>query len=284
MKIASFRTDSVSSWGVIEDAAVIDVGRVLVGRYADLKSAIAAQAFKEIGDALPTAPRHPVASIEWLPPIPNPTKILCIGLNYETHRKETGRPEAAHPTIFVRFADTQVGHGVNIVRPHVSTELDYEGELAVIIGIGGRYILAENAMAHVAGYACYNDATLRDWQRHTGQFTPGKNFPQTGAFGPFLLTADAVADYRTFHLRTRVNDEVVQDAGLDKLIFPIPKLIEYCSAFTPLLPGDVIVTGTPGGVGFTRTPPLFLRPGDTVEVDIEGLGTLSNGIADESGY
>ena len=249
MKLASFRTNSGSSWGVIEDAGVIDVGRVLVGRYADLKSALAAQAFKEIGDALPTAQRHPLAAIEWLPPIPNPTKILCIGLNYETHRKETGRPQSAHPTIFVRFADTQVGHGANIIRPHVSTELDYEGELAVVIGIGGRYILAENAMAHVAGYACYNDATLRDWQRHTTQFTPGKNFPQTGAFGPFLLTADVVADYRAFHLRTRVNDEVVQDAGLDKLIFPIPKLIEYCSAFTPLLPGDVIVTGTPGGVG-----------------------------------
>jgi 2-keto-4-pentenoate hydratase/2-oxohepta-3-ene-1,7-dioic acid hydratase in catechol pathway len=282
MKLTSFRTAAGRSWGVIAETGVIDVGIVLGARYPDLKSAIAAHALEEIDKAAASAPRHPQATIDWLPPIPNPTKILCIGLNYETHRKETGRPDAAYPTIFARFADTQIGHRANIIRPHVSTALDYEGELAVIIGRGGRYIAAENAMGHVAGYACYNDATLRDWQRHTHQFTPGKNFPGTGAFGPFLLTSDVVPDYRAFHLRTRVNGEVVQEAGLDQLIFPIPELIAYCSAFTPLLPGDVLVTGTPGGVGAMRTPTLYLRPGDTVDVEISGLGTLSNGVADES--
>lgn len=282
MKLTSFKTPAGQSWGVIEGDDILDVGALLSHEYPDLRSVIAAEGYSMVRSAQLRAPRHSIAEIVSLPPISEPGKILCVGLNYETHRKETGRAEAAHPTIFTRFADTQIGHGANIMRPRVSQELDYEGELAIVIGRGGRYISAEAAMEHVAAYACYNDATVRDWQRHTHQFTPGKNFPGTGAFGPFLVTADSIPDYRTLHLTTRLNGEVVQDAGLDQLIFPIPTLIAYCSAFTPLAPGDVIVTGTPGGVGAKRTPPLWMKPGDTVEVDIRGLGTLTNRVADEA--
>jgi len=175
-----------------------------------------------------------------------------------------------------------VGHGQAILRPRVSTQLDYEGELAVIIGRGGRYIRREDALSHVAGYAPYNDATLRDWQRHTHQFTPGKNFPATGGFGPWVVQANEVADLVALRLRTLLNGETMQEAGLDQLIFTIPHIIEYCSAFTRLEPGDVIATGTPGGVGFKRDPQVFMKPGDVIDVDISGIGRLSNTIADES--
>ena len=282
MKLASFRTAGRISWGVVEERTVADVGALLADQYPDIRSILAGQGLAAIPPVLSRAERYPRAGIEWRPPIDNPSKILCIGLNYETHRKETGRAEAAYPAVFTRFADSQVGHGANIVRPRVSTDLDYEGELAVVIGRAGRYISEAKAMEHVAGYACYNDATLRDWQRHTHQFTPGKNFPGTGAFGPYLLTADEVADYTAFRLMTRVNGLIVQDARLDQLIFPIPRLIAYCSSFTPLSPGDIIATGTPGGVGFKRTPPVFLQPGDTVEVHIQGLAILSNHVVDEN--
>jgi 2-keto-4-pentenoate hydratase/2-oxohepta-3-ene-1,7-dioic acid hydratase in catechol pathway len=282
MKLASFRVSDSESWGVVEGEVIADVGMILSSKYPTLRSVIAGEGLAAVHEALAHAPRWRLNEIRWLPPIVDPGKILCIGLNYETHRSETGRPKAAHPAIFTRFADTQIGHCEPIVRPHVSTSLDYEGELAIVIGRPGRYITPAEAMNHVAGYACYNDATLRDWQQHTHQFTPGKNFPGTGAFGPYVLTADEVADYRAFQLITRLNGDVVQSAGLEQLIFPIRELIAYCSAFTPLSAGDVVATGTPGGVGFKRTPPLFLRPGDALEVEITGLGTLSNSVADEA--
>ncbi|HLG90099.1 MAG TPA: fumarylacetoacetate hydrolase family protein [Alphaproteobacteria bacterium] len=281
MKLATFSLSGRTSWGVVAGDEIADVGKLLGGRFPSLKEVIAGQAFSSIIDATESASRIPTADIEWLPVIPDPAKILCIGLNYETHRRETGREATGHPAVFTRFADTQLGHRASIVRPHVSTALDYEGELAVVIGRGGRYIKRQDAMAHVAGYACYNDATVRDWQRHTIQFTPGKNFPGTGALGPVVVTADEIGDYTKLHIETRVNGVTVQSAELDQLIFDIPTLIEYCSAFTPLAPGDLIATGTPGGVGFKREPPLFLKPGDTVEVEIPRVGTLVNGVTDE---
>jgi 2-keto-4-pentenoate hydratase/2-oxohepta-3-ene-1,7-dioic acid hydratase in catechol pathway len=222
------------------------------------------------------------ADVALLPVIPDPGKILCVGLNYESHRAETKRPDARYPTIFTRFADSQIAHRQAILKPRVSDHLDFEAELAVVIGRGGRYISQEMAMEHVAGYACYNDATVRDWQRHTFQFTPGKNFPSTGSFGPQLVTPDEVGDYRTLRISGRLNGEVMQDATLADLIFPIAMLISYCSSFTPLQPGDVILTGTPGGVGDRRDPPLFMKPGDVFEVDIPGVGLLINPIATES--
>lgn len=282
MKLATFRAGGRQSWGLVDGDGVADVGAILADRFPDLKAAIAADALPAVQAAASGAPRIALASLEWLPVIPNPDKILCIGLNYEMHRKETGRTEVENPTVFARFANSQLGHGAPIIRPKVSTDLDYEGELAVIIGKPGRYIARERAFDHVAGYSCYNDGSVRDFQRHTHQFTPGKNFPGTGAFGPWMMTPDELGPLPDLRLQTRVNGEVVQDATIAQMIFDIPSQIAYLSTFTRLEPGDVIVSGTPGGVGSRRTPPLWLKPGDTVEIEIDRLGILRNGVADEA--
>jgi 2-keto-4-pentenoate hydratase/2-oxohepta-3-ene-1,7-dioic acid hydratase in catechol pathway len=183
--------------------------------------------------------------------------------------------------LFIRLAASQIGHRRPIVRPTVSEKLDYEGELAVVIGKPGRHVPQERAMEHVAGYSCYNDASVRDWQRHTHQFTPGKNFSGTGAFGPWLVTADEIENPFNLDLVTRVNGVELQRTNTSLLIHSIPKLISYISDFTQLESGDVIVTGTCGGVGFIRTPPIFLKPGDAVEVEISNIGTLVNSVVDE---
>jgi 2-keto-4-pentenoate hydratase/2-oxohepta-3-ene-1,7-dioic acid hydratase in catechol pathway len=282
MKFASFKINGATTWGLIDGAEAVDVGAALRSQFPDLKSAIAAGALAQAAAAAPKAARHPAAAITWLPVIPNPDKILCIGLNYETHRKETGRTEVENPTVFGRFANSQTGHLTNIIRPKVSTQLDFEGELAVVIGKAGRYIPRSEAWGHIAGYACYNEGSVRDYQRHTHQFTPGKNFPATGGFGPYLVTADEVGDVGRLRLQTRLNGEVVQDTTIDQMIFDIPRQIEYCSQFTRLEPGDVIATGTPGGVGSRRTPPIWMKAGDAVEVEIDKVGLLRNGIADEA--
>ena len=219
--------------------------------------------------------------VTFAPPIPNPDKILCVGLNYLKHMEETGRDRPKHPMLFTRFANTQVGHGQPMVRPRVSEQLDYEGELALVIGRKGRHISESDALSHVAGYSCYNDGSVRDWQFHTAQFTPGKNFPATGGFGPWLVSPDEVPGIARATLTTRLNGEEVQRSTTDDLIFGIPALISYISEFTELVPGDVIITGTPSGVGAYRKPPLWLKPGDTVEVEIEGIGILRNPVAAE---
>lgn len=281
MKVASFRHQGEASWGIVEGDVLFDVGAVLRREFPDVKSLLAAGSWAAARAAVSSAPRMPLADIQWLPVIPNPDKILCVGLNYETHRRETGRAEVGHPTIFVRFANSQTGHLAPLLRPRVSTEFDYEGELALVIGRSCRYVPREEAFAVIAGFACYNDGSVRDWQRHTHQFTPGKNFPQTGAFGPWLITPDEVGPLAELRLRTRVNGQTVQDAALGDMIFDIPTLITYCSTFTQLEPGDVIVTGTPGGVGSRRTPPLWLKSGDVVEVEIDRIGLLRNPVVDE---
>ena len=282
MKFASFKYKSAVSWGIVDGDQVIDVGAVTHDRLPDLKSAIAANALSDLADAVAQASRHPIADIVWLPVIPNPDKILCIGLNYETHRKETGRAEVENPTVFGRFANSQTGHLANIIRPRVSQDIDFEGELAIVIGKPGRYISRDAAFAHIAGYACYNEGSVRDFQRHTHQFTPGKNFPETGAFGPCMVTPDEISDLGSLRLQTRLNGQVVQEATISQMIFDIPRQIEYCSSFTTLEPGDVIVTGTPGGVGAKRNPPLWMKPGDVVEVEIDSVGLLRNTVADEA--
>ena len=282
MHLASVMIGDRASWGVVDGPDFRDVGAVLGASIPDLRSAIAVAAWPAIRTAQLTAEVIPLAQIRWLPVIPNPDKILCVGLNYESHRRETGREEVGHPTIFLRLSTSQVGHLGDIIRPRVSDTLDYEGELAVIIGKAGRYISEADALDHIAGYSCYNDGSVREWQRHTHQFTPGKNFPATGSFGPWMVTTDEIPDVEALKLTTRLDGVVVQEAGLDQLIFSIPRIIAYCSAFTPLLPGDVIATGTPGGVGFKREPQLFMRPGSTVEVEISAVGRLINGIADEA--
>lgn len=282
MKLATFNMGGAPTWGLVEGETIKDVGAVLGSRYPTVKSVIVADAFAEVATAATKAKAYPLADITWLPVIPDPDKILCIGLNYETHRKETGRSEVENPTVFTRFANSQTGHLSPIIRPRVSHDLDFEGELAVIIGKPGRYIARSDAWDHVAGYACYNDGSVRDFQRHTHQFTPGKNFPGTGAFGPWMMTTDEFSFRGSQRLQTRVNGQVVQEATFDQMIFDVPRMIEYCSTFTRLEPGDVIATGTPGGVGAKRTPPLWLKPGDTVEVEIDDLGILRNGVADEA--
>ena len=277
MKFTSFTHAGTTSWGLVSDDEVSDLG----GFLPDLKTAIATGRLAEAATAAATAPKMKLAEISFLPLIPNPDKILCVGLNYETHRKETGRSEVEHPTIFTRFTNSQIGHGAPLLCPLGSSDFDYEGELAVIIGTGGRYIDPADAMSHVAGYACYNDGSVRDFQRHTHQFTPGKNFPDTGAFGPFLVTPDEMGPLGDQRLQTRVNGALVQDALLSQMIFDIPTQIAYCSSFTRLESGDVIVSGTPGGVGSKRTPPLWLKAGDIVEVEIDGVGLLRNPVENE---
>ena len=235
----------------------------------------------EAAHAAESAQTFSTTDVQWRPVIPNPDKILCVGLNFLEHIREVGKKVEDYPLIFIRFSSSQVGHLQPIIRPRASDHLDFEGELAVIIGKAGRHIAKENAHLHVAGYSIYNDASVRDWQRHTTQYTPGKNFPSTGAFGPWLVTADEIPDPTTLHLTTRLNGNVVQDSGLNDFRFSIPEIIAYASTFTQLVPGDIIITGTPKGVGAARTPPLWLRPGDWIEVEITKIGKLSNPVEQE---
>ena len=282
MKWMSFEANGRVSYGIVDGDTVRDVGARLGSRFPDLKALIAGHAMDEGKDAAADAERVALSDVDFLPVIPNPGKILCVGHNYESHRQETGRSKTGHPSIFTRFADSQTGHDAPILLPGASTMLDFEGELAVVIGRGGRAISEEDALAHIAGYACYDDASIRDWQWHTQQFTPGKNFPQTGGFGPWLVTADEIPDPSLLSVTTRVNGEVVQSQPTADMIFPIPTIIAYVSGFTPLSPGDVIVTGTPGGVGAKRQPPRWLADGDVVEIDIPGVGLLVNRVQAEA--
>jgi 2-keto-4-pentenoate hydratase/2-oxohepta-3-ene-1,7-dioic acid hydratase in catechol pathway len=268
------RPDGTPSFGRVEGDTVHDLGAP--GVPAWLKDVLG-------GDlaGLPATATHERAAVRLLPVVPNPGKILCIGLNYATHVAETGREQKEYPAVFTRWADTLVAAGDPVIRPQESVRFDYEGELAVIIGKGGRRIRKENALAHIAGYSIFNDVSVRDWQRHNIQFTPGKNFPATGAFGPEMVTADAITDLAGHRVQTLVNGEMVQDQPVSDMIWDIATLIEYCSTFTELAPGDVIATGTPGGVGDKRTPPLYLKAGDRVDVRIGSIGSLSNPIIDE---
>tara|TARA_B100000029_G_scaffold449850_1_gene473375 strand:- start:5899 stop:6744 length:846 start_codon:yes stop_codon:yes gene_type:complete len=219
--------------------------------------------------------------IKFLPVITKPDKIICVGLNYKDHVDEIEIALENNPVIFLRIADSQTAHKENIVIPKVSNKLDYECELAVIIGKYGRYIEKKNALDYITGYSCYNDCTVRDWQQHTSQFTMGKNFEKTGSFGPYMILSDNIQDYRNLSIQTRLNGKVLQKAKLDQLIFDIPTLISYISKAMPLRAGDVIVTGTPGGVGFKRNPPIYMKDGDNVEVEISNIGTLKNVIKNE---
>jgi 2-keto-4-pentenoate hydratase/2-oxohepta-3-ene-1,7-dioic acid hydratase in catechol pathway len=278
MRYLSFRRpDGASSYGRLDGGVIEDLGAA-AGAPPDLRSALAVGSLAGQSSVV----RHRLAEVLRLPVIPNPSKILCVGHNYETHRQETGRAKVDYPSIFTRFADTLVAHEQPIIRPHVSTNLDYEGELAVVIGRTGRAIPESRALEHVAGYACFNDASIRDWQWHTSQFTPGKNFPGTAGLGPWLVTPDEAGDLSAVHVTTRLNGQVVQDQPIGDMIFPVAKIIAYISTFTVLSPGDVIATGTPGGVGAKRTPPLWMQAGDRIDVDIGPLGTLSNRVMDEA--
>jgi 2-keto-4-pentenoate hydratase/2-oxohepta-3-ene-1,7-dioic acid hydratase in catechol pathway len=276
IRLASYRVNGRDSYGVVEGERIADLAD---GRYGDLRSWLGGN---EMAEAAKVAASIAVSQVLWRPVIPNPDKILCVGLNFLEHIREVGKKVEDYPLVFLRLTSTQVGHLQPIIRPRASENLDFEGELAVIIGKNGRHISKEAALQHVAGYSIYNDASVRDWQRHTTQYTPGKNFPSTGAFGPWMVTADEIPDPTKLHLTTRLNGEVVQDSGLDDLRFSIPEIISYISTFTELVPGDVIITGTPKGVGAARKPPLWMKPGDTVEVEISSMGKLRNPIVQEA--
>jgi 2-keto-4-pentenoate hydratase/2-oxohepta-3-ene-1,7-dioic acid hydratase in catechol pathway len=223
----------------------------------------------------------PLSSVMLLPPVTDPAKIICIGRNYKEHAEEAGQELPKLPIFFTRFAATLVAHGEPIVRPRVSEQLDWEGELAVVIGERCRYVTAEKAFEVVAGYSIFNDVTVRDYQRRVPQWTAGKNFVSTGPFGPNLVTADEVGDPQSLDLRVSVNGETVQSANTEQMIFDIATQIAHITEFVELEPGDVVVTGTPSGVGFVREPPRFLRPGDVVRVEIDGLGALENPVIDD---
>ncbi|CAH0140856.1 2-keto-4-pentenoate hydratase/2-oxohepta-3-ene-1,7-dioic acid hydratase in catechol pathway [Pseudomonas sp. PvR086] len=282
MKLASFIVQGRSTYGVVDGEHVIDLESVKQTFGTDLKQAIANNRLAELShEVLASLPRIPLAEVTFLPVIPNPGKVLCIGINYATHVRETGREMPTYPMIFTRFADSQTAHLQPIVRPKASHKLDFEGELAVVIGKPARHVKQADALDYVAGYACYNDGSVRDWQKHTIQFVPGKNFPNTGGFGPWLVTRDEIGDPQDLELTTRLNGEVMQHTSTSDMIFDVRALIEYCSTFTELAPGDVIVSGTTGGVGAFREPPVWMKPGDEVEIEISRIGILRNSIVDE---
>ena len=277
MKIASYSVDGDASFGVVSGERIVDLRSRLPERYETLRDVIAADALDEARRAADGQPGdHALADIVFLPVIPHPEKILCVALNYDDHIAETGRPKTGNSAWFIRVPPSQCGHRQPLLMPSVSDNFDFEGELAAIIGTGGRAIPAASALDHVAGYSCYFDGSIRDWQRHTRQITSGKNFDRTGGFGPWMVTADEVPDPQALELTTRLNGKVEQHANTGQMVFSVAQLIEYCSTWTTLVPGDVIVTGTPGGVGFKRTPPLFMKVGDEVEVEIERVGTLQH--------
>jgi len=281
MKFASFEVEGRATYGRVEDSGQYRPAPAsFQDRFADLKAVIAADALAALAQATDeNGEKLAPDQVRLLPVIPNPGKIFCVGLNYKTHVAETKRPDSEFPSIFVRFNDSLAAHGDALPRPAFSTRFDFEGELAVIIGKAGRHIPQARAFEHIAGYACFNDVSVRDWQRHTHQWTPGKNFPATGPLGPYLVPRAQAPEVGQMTLETRLNGEVMQHASVADLIFTIPVIIEYVSRFTPLGPGDVIATGTPGGVGDRRTPPLYMKDGDVIEVEITGLGVLRNTVA-----
>ncbi|NDZ11883.1 5-carboxymethyl-2-hydroxymuconate isomerase [Variovorax sp. WS11] len=283
MKLISFQhNNGQDSYGAVLGDRVVDLREVFGARAPDLKALIAAGLLGEAAAALGSARATlALAELRLLPVIPNPGKIVCVGLNYGDHVRETGREITEKPTLFLRVAESQLAHGEDIVLPPESSRLDYEGEIAIVIGQGGRRIAEADAWEHIAGYACYNDGSIRDWQTATPQWTAGKNFWRTGGFGPWMVTRDEIRDDQVMTLVTRLNGEEMQRTTTDKLIHSIPRQIAHISAFTPLSPGDVIVTGTPGGVGAKRNPPVWMKAGDIVEIEVDAIGVLRNGIRAE---
>jgi 2-keto-4-pentenoate hydratase/2-oxohepta-3-ene-1,7-dioic acid hydratase in catechol pathway len=278
MKLLSFTAGGRELFGAVSGDGVVTLNDK-VGQ-PNLRAALAAGAMAAMHKAAREAkPDYKLADVKFLPVIPNPNKILCAGVNYRSHAAEVGRELPKQPSMFVRFTDTLVGHAGEMIRPSVSDNFDFEGELTAIIGKAGRHIKAERALDHVAGYTCFVDGSVRDYQKFS--VTSGKNFPDTGPLGPWLVTADEIPDPGRLTLTTRLNGQQVQHANTDQLIYAIPQIIAFCSDFTTLSPGDIIATGTPEGVGHSRKPQLWMKPGDTLEVEITGIGTLRTRIMDE---
>ncbi|SFB89894.1 2-keto-4-pentenoate hydratase/2-oxohepta-3-ene-1,7-dioic acid hydratase (catechol pathway) [Polaromonas sp. OV174] len=284
MKLVSYYVPTTdephSRYGVVAGERVYDL---TTPRLPTLRSALSVEGVEAIAaraaDTVKKTDGAPLASITLLPPIADPDKIICVGVNYATHAQETGNETPDRPAFFVRFVSSLVGHDSPTLRPRVSDQFDFEAELAVIVGRRAYQVAESDAMAYVAGYSCLAENSVRDWQRHSRQATAGKNFIKSGAFGPWLVTVDEAGPIEAMSIVGRLNGEEMQRDSAANMIFSVPRMISYLSTFTELLPGDVICTGTPAGVGHTRKPPRYLRPGDVFEVDISGVGVLSNPVS-----
>jgi 2-keto-4-pentenoate hydratase/2-oxohepta-3-ene-1,7-dioic acid hydratase in catechol pathway len=280
MKLASYMADGRPSFGVVAGDGVIDVPPLMNGKISSLREALAANALDDIRRlAAGRAPDRALSGLQFLPVVPDPQRIVCVGINYRSHAAETGRDISPAPSVFLRLTDTLLGHGQPLVRPRVSEQFDFEGELAAVIGRPGRHVSAADALGHVAGYTCFVDGSVRDFQKFS--VTSGKNFPATGPLGPVMVTADEIPDPTKLTLVTRLNGDEMQRSGTDLLIYSIPQIVKFVSDFTSLAPGDIIATGTPAGVGHRRTPPVWMKPGDVLEVEISGIGTLRNPVVAE---
>ena len=282
MRLISFESPGGADWGVLVDGGVVERLRLGAGLPRTLKALVASgdtwpaleKALKQ--RALGLAPT-PLPALQLLPCLPDPGKIVCLGVNYTEHAKEGGNQVGDYPSLFLRCNTSLLAHGAPLRVPSVSTKLDFEAELAVVIGRRARFVSRAEALAHVFGYACFNDGTLRDYQRKTAQWTIGKNFGATGAFGPSLVTADEVPPgAEGLRIQSRLNGQVMQSADTADMVFGVARTIALLSESLTLEPGDVLVMGTPGGVGYARNPPVWLKAGDTIEIDIEGIGLLSN--------
>jgi 2-keto-4-pentenoate hydratase/2-oxohepta-3-ene-1,7-dioic acid hydratase in catechol pathway len=275
MRLASYRIAGRSSYGIVNDEGVVDLAaRTGIATLRGfLESGPPTRAERYANIAVDIA----LEAIAFLPVVPDPPHIVCVGINYASHIAEVvdagiKRATPDKPSVFLRCVDSLVAHRQPLLMPRVSSSLDYEGELAVIVGTPGRYIAEQDALAHVAGYACFNDGSLRDWQFHTNNITPGKNFPSTGALGPWLVTSDEIPDPQRLAIRTRVNGKTMQDGNTADMIFGVARIIAYVSSFIPLAAGDVLATGTPDGVGFSRKPPVFLAEGDICDIEMSADG------------
>ena len=283
MKLITFDAGNGARVGLVTDAGVVDLtqhagvtslrGLIADGKVADMSAHAGAAA------------DHALDDVTFLPVIPDPEHIWCVGVNYMDHLQEAidaglPRSKSEFPMIFGRYADTMVGHKQNLMKAPIVHKLDYECELAVIIGKGGRHIAKEDALSHIAGYSCFNEGSARDWQYHTSQVVPGKNFAKTGGFGPWMVTADEIPDPQVLDISTVLNGQTLQSANTKDMIFDVATVISYVSNISELQPGDVIASGTPSGVGQSREPQVFMQPGDTCEIHIENVGVLVNEIAE----
>lgn len=280
MKLASYIADGKEGYGVVNGDGVITMNERFGGHAASLREALAGGLLPQIKEAAAHGQAdHKLSEVKFLPVIPNPEKILCVGINYKSHAAEHGTEAPKLPNIFTKFVNTLVAHEGEMLRPKVSTSFDFEGELALVIGKGGRHIKAADALKHVAGYTCFCDGSVRDFTKYS--LVAAKNFLASSPLGPWMVTADEIPDPTKLTLVTRLNGREMQRSGTDVLIHSIPAIIEFCSMFTPLSPGDIIATGTPDGIGAKQNPPVWMKAGDVLEIEISNIGTLRNTIADE---
>ena len=287
MRLVSFQENGTERLGVVAGDSVVDLSQAAPDLPRDLVALIRAgknafSAAERAAKAAPAAAHVPLDKVKYLPPVPQPGKIICLGLNYVDHATEGGHAKPSYPSFFMRVATSLTAHGQPIVRPRCSTQLDYEAELAVVVGRRARHVREADALGIVAGYSCFNDGSLRDYQRKTGQWTIGKNFDRTGGFGPWMVTPEELpAGAAGLSIQSRLNGQVMQNANTRDMLFPVAETIVLLTECLTLEPGDVIVMGTPAGVGHARKPPVWMKQGDTIEIEIEGIGVLSNPIRDE---